>query len=156
MSVVCYLKVLNGSGVWNLEQVRIQESQHISPVFNLYLYRHRLSTIRICRQQSASCVVQISLESECNVGAKCDRDTFCLSWGLNLGPLARQSRPLPIELKGSPTSQSCGCIIKYSHKHNFRLKLDYSLFYVSQTHTLYKHILSTLIRFSFYNCQLIY
>uniref|UniRef100_K1PYU8 Heat shock 70 kDa protein 12B n=1 Tax=Magallana gigas TaxID=29159 RepID=K1PYU8_MAGGI len=45
----------------------------MSPVFNLNLYRHRLSTIGIDTHQSASYVVSISLVTECKMGATCRR-----------------------------------------------------------------------------------
>lgn len=35
-----------------------------------------------------------------------ERETYCLCWGLNMGPLTCKSSTLPIELKGKPTSQS--------------------------------------------------
>lgn len=32
--------------------------------------------------------------------AKCNRDTLCLWWGLNPGPLAYKSNALPMKFKG--------------------------------------------------------
>uniref|UniRef100_K1PWZ5 Uncharacterized protein n=1 Tax=Magallana gigas TaxID=29159 RepID=K1PWZ5_MAGGI len=81
----------------------------MSPVFNQY--RPRLSTIRICRHQSASCVVPISLVSECNVGAKCD--SFALECYVCLGQRTNKDKCIKTTIQCEQEQDACKTQIRW-------------------------------------------